>query len=64
MERMFLLHCEHCGRRELRGPRSLSTTDIGEFVATCRSCGAMAHVAGGHQHAAAPAQPEPVASAA
>ena len=34
---MFLLHCERCGRRELRGPRSLSTTDTGEFVASCRT---------------------------
>jgi hypothetical protein len=36
---MFLHHCNHCGRRELRGPRSLFTDDAGTFVAACRICG-------------------------
>jgi hypothetical protein len=43
---MFLLHCDHCGRRELRGPRSLSTDHDGAFVATCRVCGTTSVVAG------------------
>ena len=59
---MFLLHCEHCGRRELRGPRSLRTDAHGAFVATCRVCGTTAVVAGAHTHpavtpASVPAQP-------
>lgn len=42
---MFLCECHHCGRRELRGPRSLATVD-GAFVATCRRCGQTVAVAG------------------
>lgn len=38
---MFLHHCDNCGRRELRGPRSLFTDDAGTFVAACRVCGAV-----------------------
>jgi hypothetical protein len=45
---MFLLHCDHCGRRELRGPRSLRTDVHGAFVADCRACGTTTTVAGGH----------------
>jgi hypothetical protein len=56
---MFLLHCAHCGRRELRGPRSLTTTDAGEFVAACRACGHEQHVAGGRP-AVAPIVATPV----
>lgn len=42
---MFLCDCDHCGRRELRGPRSLTSVD-GAFVATCRACGATVTVTG------------------
>ena len=41
---MFLHHCDHCGRRELRGPRSLFTDDAGTFVAACRICGTVSPV--------------------
>ena len=41
---MFLHHCDHCGRRELRGPRSLFTDDSGTFVAACRICGTVSPV--------------------
>ena len=41
---MFLHHCDHCGRRELRGPRSLFTDDSGAFVAACRICGTVSPV--------------------
>ena len=41
---MFLHHCDHCGRRELRGPRSLFTDHAGTFVATCRMCGTVSPV--------------------
>jgi hypothetical protein len=58
---MFLLHCDHCSRRELRGPRSLTTTDTGEFVAACRACGHVQHIAGGLP-AATPAVPAPASS--
>ena len=41
---MFLAHCDTCGRRELRGTRSIDalvTTDDGiELHFTCRVCGA------------------------
>lgn len=43
---MFLCDCHHCGRRELRGPRSLTTSPDGRFVAACRGCGATVAVAG------------------
>jgi hypothetical protein len=43
---MFLLHCDHCGRRELRGPRSLHTDPTGAFVAECRACGRTSAIAG------------------
>ena len=35
---MFLCECHTCGRRELRGPRSLHMTSLGA-TATCRACG-------------------------
>jgi hypothetical protein len=35
---MFLCECDSCGRRELRGPRSLVITPFGA-TATCRACG-------------------------
>jgi len=60
---MFLLHCDHCGRRELRGPRSLSTNEHGAFVATCRICGTTSVVAGRRAPLSAPA-PAPVPTAA
>lgn len=41
---MFLHHCDHCGRRELRGPRSLFTDDAGTFVAACRICGTVSPI--------------------
>jgi hypothetical protein len=41
---MFLHHCNHCGRRELRGPRSLFTDDAGAFVAACRICGTVSAI--------------------
>jgi hypothetical protein len=41
---MFLCECHHCGRRELRGPRSLFTQD-GTFATTCRACGTVVPVA-------------------
>jgi hypothetical protein len=41
---MFLCECNSCGRRELRGPRSLVLTPLGA-TATCRSCGAQVLVA-------------------
>ena len=40
---MHLTDCPHCGRRELRGARSLHTvaTPRGDVLAsTCRGCGA------------------------
>lgn len=40
---MHLIDCLHCGRRELRGARSLHTvaTARGDVIATtCRGCGA------------------------
>ena len=41
---MFLAHCNHCGRHELRGPRaitSLVNTPSGiELRFRCASCGA------------------------
>lgn len=56
---MFLCDCHHCGRRELRGPRSLTTNLDGAFVATCRACGTDLVVAGARP--AAPARaPQPV----
>jgi hypothetical protein len=61
---MFLLHCDHCGRRELRGPRSLTTTEAGEFVAACRACGHVQHVAGGRPAVVTPAVPAPATSPA
>ena len=57
---MFLLHCDHCGRRELRGPRSLSTDPHGAFVATCRQCGTTSVIAGAHRHPAAAPTPASV----
>ena len=41
---MILCDCPRCGRRELRGPRSLHTvpTARGEVLAmTCRRCGSV-----------------------
>jgi hypothetical protein len=61
---MFLLHCDHCGRRELRGPRSLSTDEHGAFAATCRMCGTTNVVAGGHRVPLTPPAPTPVPTAA
>ena len=46
---MFICDCPICGRRELRGPRSLYTvpTATGDaFAARCRACGADVHVSG------------------
>ena len=46
---MFICDCPICGRRELRGPRSLYTvpTATGDaFAARCRGCGADVHVSG------------------
>lgn len=58
---MFLHHCHHCGRRELRGPRSLSTDEHGTFVAACRACGAVSPVLGDRPAPTAPAVPTPIA---
>lgn len=52
---MFLHHCSSCGRRELRGPRSLFTDATGAFVAACRSCGTVAPVLDRPGRAMAPA---------
>ena len=41
---MFLCECHSCGRRELRGPRSLVLTPAGA-TATCRACGDVVVVA-------------------
>ncbi|MGV3758412.1 MAG: hypothetical protein ACO1PW_02575 [Actinomycetota bacterium] len=48
---MHLSHCALCGRRELRGARSVHTvsTPRGDVLAsTCRGCGAELSVASGH----------------
>ncbi|MGH9274127.1 MAG: hypothetical protein ACRDZU_05705 [Acidimicrobiales bacterium] len=40
---MHLSDCPRCGRRELRGARSLHTVTTGRgnvFASTCRGCGA------------------------
>ena len=45
---MFLAHCAVCGRRELRGDRSIHsfTTPRGDVLAaTCRGCGSELSVA-------------------
>lgn len=41
---MFLCECHSCGRRELRGPRSLVLTPAGA-TASCRACGSVVVVA-------------------
>ena len=58
---MFLHHCDHCGRRELRGPRSLFTDDAGTFVAACRICGTVSPILR-TAPAAAPAELAPAAA--
>lgn len=62
---MFLCDCHRCGRRELRGPRSLFPLD-GGFAATCRRCGSTVAVAGTRvaRPAAAPAPQAPAETAA
>lgn len=60
---MFLCECHSCGRRELRGPRSLAITPLGA-VATCRACGEEVLVAarrpvGTPAAATPPPQPQP-----
>lgn len=47
---MFLTNCDHCGLRELRGPRSVETfvrTDHGlDLVYRCARCGTANLLAG------------------
>jgi hypothetical protein len=50
---MFLCECPSCGRRELRGPRSLVLTATAA-TATCRACGTEVLVAGTVAPVAAP----------
>jgi hypothetical protein len=57
---MFRCDCPSCGRRELRGPRSLFTvsTPAGRaFAARCRGCGADVHVSGPSLPLAEPREP-------
>lgn len=45
---MHLSDCPHCGRRELRGARSLHSVTTGRgnvLAASCRGCGAELSVA-------------------
>lgn len=45
---MHLTDCPHCGRRELRGARSLHTVTTARgnvFATSCRGCGAELSVA-------------------
>jgi hypothetical protein len=51
--RMFVCDCHHCGRRELRGPRSLRHRPAG-WYAHCRACGAENLVAGDRAPVASP----------
>jgi hypothetical protein len=48
---MFLAICKTCGRRELRGPRSIvalvNTAHGAELHFTCRACGAHGAVGAG-----------------
>jgi hypothetical protein len=60
---MFLHHCDHCGRRELRGPRSLFTDEAGNFVAACRNCGTVSPVLATRPAPAVEAAPAPAAAA-
>lgn len=63
---MFVCDCPTCGRRELRGPRSLYTvpTPTGPaFAARCRGCGADVHVSGPDLATTEPRRPlEPTAA--
>jgi hypothetical protein len=55
---MFLVHCPACGRRELRGARSLvdfATTDRGiELALVCTCCGTEVRMVTGRLAAAHP----------
>lgn len=62
---MFVCDCPTCGRRELRGPRSLhpvSTPAGVRWTASCRGCGAVVDVLAGRPAPAAPAPEQPVAA--
>jgi hypothetical protein len=51
---MFVSDCHHCGRRELRGPRSLRHDDATGWWTECRACGGHVHVAGAPGDTSAP----------
>ena len=55
MTDMFLCECHSCGRRELRGPRSLVLSATG-LTATCRACGTEVLIAATRPAEAPPAQ--------
>lgn len=66
---MFVCECPHCGRRELRGARSLHPLPAGDgidWVAHCRACGQAVTIAESRRRSAAcptaPREPELLAT--
>ena len=60
---MFVCDCPTCGRRELRGPRSLHAVPVEggavDWVAMCRACGTTVTVVEGRRRDLAPPAPAP-----
>jgi C4-type Zn-finger protein len=63
---MFVCDCPACGRRELRGPRSLHPFPVAggavDWITQCRACGTSVTVVEGRRAPATPETPVPTAA--